>query len=192
MKQSTFVAALKFAMHAAAKKDIRYYLNGVLFEFVNDGLILVGTDGHRMAYVILEGVTDAIPTKFIVENTDVKLLLSALPGESTGYVDFQFVNGGLTVIAADGRAMPCRCAEGTYPDWRRVARLESKPVATETIEFNGDYMASAAKACAALGGTRFPAVRMTMHGPHNAAIVAPAELPEGVTTANVVVMPTRT
>jgi hypothetical protein len=38
MKQADFLAALKMVSHAAALKDIRYYLNGVFLEW--DGVLL--------------------------------------------------------------------------------------------------------------------------------------------------------
>jgi DNA polymerase III sliding clamp (beta) subunit (PCNA family) len=210
MKQSTFVAALKFAMHAAAQKDIRYYLNGVLFEFVPTGLIMVGTDGHRMAYVeIADDIIKSAPyaegqhkgIQFIVETTDIKLLFSAMPAKSTGFCDIRFSEGDdnavpaiepvLTVIAGDGRAIVCRTIKGHYPDWRRVCKSGARPTATETIGFNADYMAAASKACGAFDSSKYAGVTMTLHGASESMLLKPGALPVGVVEAAVIVMPTR-
>ena len=48
-----FCKALKFAAHAASKKDVRFYLVGVRVEWVGDELTLVGTDGNRLARITL-------------------------------------------------------------------------------------------------------------------------------------------
>ena len=45
---------LKYALDATAfsmaNQDVRYYLNGMLFDLTEDGLATVSTDGHRLAY----------------------------------------------------------------------------------------------------------------------------------------------
>ena len=42
---------VEFAM---AQQDIRYYLNGLLFELSNNQLNIVGTDGHRLSFTSTE------------------------------------------------------------------------------------------------------------------------------------------
>ena len=47
MKVSLSTALLAGALEASAKSDVRYYLNGVLVDFVNKHeVVIVGTDGH--------------------------------------------------------------------------------------------------------------------------------------------------
>lgn len=196
MKQSAFIAALKFASHAAASKDIRYYLNGVLFEFRGTTLTLVGTDGHRMAYVELEAdVNDYTTTlDFIVSAESVKLLLAAYKGASTGRVSFEASadNVGTPRLTVRGsQSVECRSIKGKYPDWRRVCKSGARPVATEEIGFNVDYIAAAAKACGALSSSKYKVAKFQFYGPSEAVKVSPDELPVGVNAAWAVVMPVR-
>lgn len=191
MKQSTFVAALKFASHVMAIKDTRYYLNGVLFEFKDSRLTLVGTDGHRMAYVELDNAPgECVTTDIIVSAQDVKLLLTALVAKTTGHVEFSFDNG-LEVIGRDGRSITCKGIDGKYPDWRRVCKSGAKPTGTETIGVNADYLAAASKACGAFGISKYNGVHMTFHGSNESMLLKPDTLPDGVGEAAVVVMPMR-
>lgn len=41
-----------------AQQDVRYYLNGMLFEVSPDYLRVVSTDGHRLAMETLESKND--------------------------------------------------------------------------------------------------------------------------------------
>ncbi|MES2181936.1 MAG: DNA polymerase III subunit beta, partial [Pseudomonadota bacterium] len=45
---------LKQVEFAMAQQDIRYYLNGLLFEVTNNRLNIVGTDGHRLSFTSTE------------------------------------------------------------------------------------------------------------------------------------------
>lgn len=192
MKQSTFVSALKFASHAAAIRDVRYYLNGVLFEFRGAALALVGTDGHRMAYVELDNHDSQLPdTDMIVPGDSVKLLLAAFKANSTGTIDFELDSEKLLIRGAGGQAIHCSPIEGKYPDWRRVCKSDKKPVPTERISFNADYMPAAAKACGALDGSKYACVIMELFGPSSSMCFSPGELPAGVVEARVIVMPMR-
>jgi len=67
-----FTTALKFAAHAAAKKDVRSYLLGTLFEFKDDTLTLAATDGARLAYTRLQlDAPSLIEDQFIVSTAGV-------------------------------------------------------------------------------------------------------------------------
>lgn len=50
-----FCKILKFVAHAAGKKDVRYYLNGVRLEVTGDALTMCGTDGSRIAIAEITG-----------------------------------------------------------------------------------------------------------------------------------------
>ena len=64
---------LKASAIIAAKRDIRYYLNGVLVEVFEREARLVSTDGHRM--LLLRRLVDgSAPTTFIVPREVIDLL----------------------------------------------------------------------------------------------------------------------
>lgn len=203
MKQSTFVEALKFASHAMATKDVRYYLNGVLFEFRPTGLTLVGTDGHRMAYVEMLGEHGILggDADIIVPAAAVKLLLAAFKANSTANMLFTYAplpavpgrgtTPRLEVMGANAQTIHCEGVDGKFPDWRRVCKADDRPKAVEQIAVNSDYLAAASKACGALSD-KYSAVRLTFHDAMGAIKVTPGKVAnEGITFAAVVVMPMR-
>lgn len=112
MKQSAFIAALKFVAHAKAKNDVRYYLNTVQFEFHYGTLTLIATDGHRMAWATVEA-PDMPDGKWLIDGAGVDAVLKAFKPNSTGSIAFDFqadrlmVESGAGVAAAryvDGKA----------------------------------------------------------------------------------------
>ena len=54
LKQKDFKAILKQVDFSMAQQDIRYYLNGLLFEVDNQKLNIVGTDGHRLSFTSIK------------------------------------------------------------------------------------------------------------------------------------------
>lgn len=199
MKQSAFIKALKFASHAMAIKDVRYYLNGVCMELMGDSMILIGTDGHRMAWATLEDDNSggALPGRsngpqFIIEGAYIKLLLGMfkLSAYDQGPLAFEFTDGLVTISGRQGE-MRCKLIEGKFPDWRRVCKSGAKPEGALEIGVNADYLADAAKACGTLCDTKYKGVKLIFHGAHDAMRVEATGLPTGITEAACVVMPMR-
>ena len=59
---------------AMANQDVRYYLNGLLFDFSGEQLRAIATDGHRLAICDLESSIDInsdrqliVPRKGVME-----------------------------------------------------------------------------------------------------------------------------
>ena len=201
MKQTSFHTALKFAAHAAASKDIRYYLNGVLFEFTDNGhLFLVGTDGHRMAIVETKPVATLPAQSFIVPIDKVKLMLTMSKGTAHGNVSFEVTGlegdpGRPPLFAVSGPGgwrVSTQGEDGKYPDWRRVARQGDQPNPQAEISMNADYIADACKACGAFG-KRYAGVTITTYGDvFNSARVAPHTIEQAdIVDAFCIVMPMR-
>ena len=106
---------VEFAM---AQQDIRYYLNGLLFEIDGNRLNIVGTDGHRLSFTSTELTRSyakqniIIPRKTIIElikllddsNQEVGIELSATQ------VNFNF--NGIKLIT--------KVIDGKFPDYSRV------------------------------------------------------------------------
>lgn len=198
MKQSTFFKALKFVSHAMAKKDIRYYLNGVCLDVTAEGVHMVGTDGHRMAVLKLDPCntlgTVTVPVgQFIIAGTDVELLLKVFDGKNTSplYITADVPNN-IVSFESCGRKHHCVPVDGKYPDWRRVARLTDVPKPTPSLKVNADYLAQASKACGALSD-KYSCITLTNYGDDMGSFrLAPTYIEEaGILEAFCIVMPTR-
>lgn len=177
MKIKVSKILLESALIFQAKKDIRYYLNGICFKA--DGRVC-STYGHR-AFVggkhegeltedVILSVTKA-PTKnyeYANIDTDAKII--------TYHLDNTVQVGVGMVAVIDGR----------FPDIDRIIPKETSP--TERIGFNAKYLADVEKA-AAIFNAKFECVIFDLN-PSPKASVANLKSPSGE-TAKIIVMPMR-
>lgn len=103
---------------AMAQQDVRYYLNGMLWEVKEGQLRAVATDGHRLAMctravsVSTSDVTQAIlPRKGVVE------LARLLDGQ--GNVDIILGSNHIRV-ATEAYTFTSKLVDGKFPDYERV------------------------------------------------------------------------
>ena len=108
------IEATSFAM---AQQDVRYYLNGMLWELSTNKLRAVATDGHRMALCdgiceveVQETLTAILPRKGIME-------LSRLLGEEQVQVS---MGSNHIRITGTGYCFTSKLVDGAYPDYDRV------------------------------------------------------------------------
>jgi len=99
-----------------AKQDVRYYLNGLLFEFQPEAFTVVATDGHRLAvqHQSVSCGTDRqviIPSKAVVE---LKRLLQDT-GDCTLSIGRNHVK-----VDLNERTFITKLIEGKFPDYQRV------------------------------------------------------------------------
>ena len=115
---------------AAAKEMTRYAINGVLFEKKGKKLLLVATDGHRLAQTrddTIEGstkdVSAVVPIKAInlIERllTDPEQTVSLQFKENKLFVQVSAEGGGVTAT------LSCALVEGTFPPYNDVIPKDS-------------------------------------------------------------------
>lgn len=104
---------------AMAQQDVRYYLNGMLWEVKQDQLRSVATDGHRMAMctrpvtVAVEDTVQAIlPRKGVLE-------LSRLVDDVDATVDVTLSANHIRVATGD-YTFTSKLVDGKFPDYERV------------------------------------------------------------------------
>lgn len=118
--QATLKAMLDSTSFAMAQQDVRYYLNGLLFEVSADYLRVVATDGHRLAMhtekqkIAVSGnkLQVIVPRKGILE-------LSRLLSDSDEPVSLVI---GTNHIRARTQAFTftSKLVDGKFPDYDRV------------------------------------------------------------------------
>ena len=104
---------------AMAQQDVRYYLNGLLFDLGDKTLRCVATDGHRLAMceTTLEGAATAkrqiiVPRKGVTE-------LQRLLEESDETVQLDIAASQVKLTFADIELVS-KLVEGKFPDYTRV------------------------------------------------------------------------
>ena len=104
---------------AMAQQDVRYYLNGVLFEIEGDRLRAVATDGHRLS--VCDG---------LVKTNSQPLLQAIIPRK--GILELQRLitdpNASITITLSvnhiraefEGLTYTSKLIDGKFPDYERV------------------------------------------------------------------------
>lgn len=138
---AALINAMVFVEHAAARKDVRHYLQGVCLRLEDGFLRLAASDGHRLARADV-GKVQLLEDKHVppltgtVENImpihTVRKFLSLLPadGEITLGIGSRFY-----VAAEDGTRAAFSAVEGRFPQFDRL--IPDKPewaVAAESTE----------------------------------------------------------
>lgn len=159
MKIKVSKILLESALIFQAKKDVRYYLNGVCFKA--DGRVC-STDGHR---AFVGGKHEGELTD------DVILSITKSPTKSYNYVEVDTDTGIVSYHDAfDIRVGVglCEVIDGRFPDIDRVIPKETSP--TDRICFNATYLADVEKA-AKIFNPKWGSVVFELSGHTNATVV---------------------
>ena len=101
-----------------ASQDVRYYLNGMLFETEGKVLRTVATDGHRLAVASCEHSANLPQQQVIVPRKGVLELVRLLDSEEDN-VKIQLGSNNIRAITS-GFVFTCKLVDGRFPDYRRV------------------------------------------------------------------------
>lgn len=180
--------ALDRVQIAAGRKDIRYYLNGVLFDLTQGAL--VGTDGHRMHLYLnrvpqafAREVVDGVPTRgdvvvicpnapldFIVKSKGETARVAMWNPERAPADGKPTPQGPILITAEDAFVWVRRPIEGQFPDYQRVLPdVLQRPVWAELDPVQVADTAAAMVKVYEAAGSKFLAVQV--HLGEGAAIV---------------------
>ena len=118
--QKTLKRLIDQVHFAMAVHDIRYYLNGILFVAEGTSLILVATDGHRLA--LAQATLDAeIPKQEVILPRKTVLELQRLLRDDAddGTIEMRFA-GNQAKFTFSGMEFVTKLVEGKFPDYNRV------------------------------------------------------------------------
>ena len=150
---------IKALLLAAAKKDVRYYLNGILFDVREHDAVAVATDGHILLAVPLSPELDEngtgayVPGQYIVSR---EALESIKPSKLVPMqFEFDSVNQSVTISSA-GAHTTVKLTDARFPEWRRVVPAT---VTDHVSQFDAEYVGTFGKIQKLLGGKYSPAIR---------------------------------
>ena len=120
VKQGDLKRLIERTSFAMAQQDVRYYLNGMLWDLSQGVLRLVATDGHRLAMCTLESdaVNVANPVQVIVPRKGVIELARLLINENDD-AEVLVGNNHIRVITQDF-TFTSKLIDGKFPDYQRV------------------------------------------------------------------------
>ena len=128
------IESTSFAM---AQQDVRYYLNGMLWELTSGQIRTVATDGHRMA--LADGKCDLAlgePLKAIVPRKGVVELQRLLDDDSVKII---IGTNHIRVIGGDYQ-FTSKLVDGAYPDYDRVLpKGGDKVIQADRLELKGAF-----------------------------------------------------
>jgi DNA polymerase III subunit beta len=116
--QNNFKRLLKQVEFAMAQQDIRYYLNGLLFEVNGNKLNVVGTDGHRLSFTSTE-LSDTYEKQEIILPRKTVIELIKLLDESEEEVTIEIATGQVNFTFGEIKLIS-KVIDGKFPDYTRV------------------------------------------------------------------------
>jgi len=127
--QEVLSTLIRSTIHAMAEKDVRYYLNGLCFDFNQFNFNVVGTDGHRLAMRGIELSEPVLKKELIIPRDTIEELNKLLDqGQcSISGTSSSYVNSGDVVVTMNGIVVELekltlisKLVDGRFPDYQRV------------------------------------------------------------------------
>ena len=117
--ESTLKKMLDKTSFAMANQDVRYYLNGLLFDFASQQLRAIATDGHRLAICDLEsGVSVGSDRQLIVPRKGV-MELTRMLSDADDEVILAIGRNHVRLVKGD-TTFTSKLIDGRFPDYRAV------------------------------------------------------------------------
>jgi DNA polymerase III subunit beta len=118
LPQKQFKSMLQLVQYAMAQQDIRYYLNGLLLVIEKDKLVMVATDGHRLAYVDSKLPQSHDRAELIVPRKAIMELVKLL-SDSDEPVEVQLQQNQVRFRFGEVDLVS-KVVDGKFPDYTRV------------------------------------------------------------------------
>jgi len=148
---------LALVAYAMAQQDIRYYLNGLLLIADGTKLILVSTDGHRLAYADSELEAEVPSRCEVILPRKTVLELARQIGDTEDTVDV-VLSGNQAVFRFGSIEFVTKLIDGKFPDYERVIPREQPGCITLT---RVPFLAALQRA-AILSNEKFHGVRLVL------------------------------
>lgn len=140
---------------AMANQDVRYYLNGLLFEFRDAGLRTVATDGHRLAVCDLGEEMAVDQNRQLIVPRKGVLELSRMLGDSDERVELALGKNHIRIVKGSS-VFTSKLIDGRFPDYQAVI-----PIGTDRhITMDRDSLTHALQRASILSNEKYRGVRL--------------------------------
>ena len=138
-----------------AQQDVRYYLNGMLFELRSGHIRTVATDGHRLALCTHSTQTPAQATHHAILPRKGVMELLKLLTDADGEVRLLFGNNHIRAFLADF-TFTSKLVDGKFPDYDRVLPKGG----SKRVRANREQLRQAFSRAAILSNEKYRGVRL--------------------------------
>ena len=115
--QSDLIAMIGQTVFAVSDDETRHFMNGVYVERVDDALVMVGTDGRRLAYVKRPLPAGVDVSGVIIPPKILTLIRKLASGE--GPIQMALTDKNV-FVRFDNRNISSALIEGQFPNYQRV------------------------------------------------------------------------
>lgn len=134
-------------MHSIGKNDVRAWVNGVLFHFQGEKLIVVTTNGHALSAITVEhGGKAPDEAQFIVPGSCMNEIIKLATATNDAQSRFRFTSSALRVDAPAG-VYKTRLLGGKFADYQQVF-----PNHKDTVSIAASELAEAVTRAGLLSG----------------------------------------
>lgn len=119
MSQGRLRQLIENTSFAMAQQDVRYYLNGMLFELSPDYFRVVATDGHRLAMETLARGNEVSEVQQLILPRKGVMELARLLDDESGDIDLTFGSNHLRAVLPE-YTFTSKLVDGKFPDYNRV------------------------------------------------------------------------
>lgn len=119
IKAGVLAENIQRTIFATANDELRLVMNGIYFDFKEESLNVVASDGHKMVRNMLFDIKTELPNAFILPKKPAALLRSVLTMDDENTVEIIFNANNAEIRFPDG-VISCRLIEGRYPNYGSV------------------------------------------------------------------------
>lgn len=157
MTQKALKKLIDKTSFAMAQQDVRYYLNGMLFEVTAGRLRTVATDGHRLAMCDADAQTDAVERMQVIVPRKGVHELARLLNDDEGTVTITL--GSNHIRATVGNVtFTSKLIDGKFPDYERVLPKGGD----KTVLANREELRQSLTRAAILSNEKFRGIRLQL------------------------------
>lgn len=125
-------------LHLSAKKDIRYYLQGINVVRDNRGTYIEATDGHILGRLFIDGIQADTPISVILP-TEHLIKLKGTKKQGDDFLHFN-VEGYSVECISDNQTVRFESIDARFPDTDRVIPMIFKDEDIKPSSFNPDLL----------------------------------------------------
>jgi len=158
LNRDLFKSLLLHTQYAMAQQDVRYYLNGILMDFKSDKLVVVATDGHRLALAhSTMHLPDAAPSQIIIPRKAV-LEISRMLDTADEEVRLEIDQHHIKIHFSAELTLISKLIDGRFPEYQAVLPANND----KTMSVNCELLKQALSRAAVLSNEKYKGVRMNM------------------------------